>query len=492
MRRQLQELKQVFKAEMTIMTAPAFLTCLTLVVFFGCFHSSVSLASRAGANASHVLKDLLDSTFYDKRLRPNFEGDPVEVSLNVFLTSIGGLDEKEMQFETTFFLRQTWKDSRLAFGDAYKVRNFSISGDIMDQIWKPDTYINNEKSSFAPPKQFLLQLFPDGKVLYSQRMTVLAACMMDLHNYPMDKQRCSIAFESYGMTTHDLILSWASEPYKKSVGVADGVTLSQFALDEYTAEKSLANYTTGSFTILKVTFLIRRKKFYYVVQTYIPTILITILSWVSFWIPRSSPPARVALGITTVLALTTLIFGIQSSMPKVSYVKAIDWFLMISFSFVFAALIEYPSSTFIKFQAEKISKTGTTILRKVKGENVVNSADDLTMNTTSYGHTNHAKELEGDLSEDNAEEKHGFRKTTRFNGVSDVSNPRDYELNDEGLRHRKQKERDMESFKENFTDSEVTNVVDKYARIIFPLSYLLYNVGYWIVYLLEIDLLTRS
>jgi hypothetical protein len=145
----------------------------------------------------------------------------------------------------------------------------------------------------------------------------------------------------------------------------------------------------GSFTILKLNFLIRRKKFYYVVQTYIPTILITILSWVSFWIPRSSPPARVALGITTVLALTTLIFGIQSSMPKVSYVKAIDWFLMISFLFVFTALIEYPSSTFIKFQAKKISKTGTTILRRVKGENSVNG----TANNSDYGSTNPTKEV---------------------------------------------------------------------------------------------------
>lgn len=53
------------------------------------------------------------------------------------------------------------------------------------------------------------------------------------------------------MNTNDLILSWTSKPYKKSIGLADGVTLSQFALDEYTAEQSLANYTTGiPYTIL--------------------------------------------------------------------------------------------------------------------------------------------------------------------------------------------------------------------------------------------------
>ena len=124
------------------------------------------------------------------------------------------------------------------------------------------------------------------------------------------------------------------------------------------------------------------------VQTYIPTMLIVVLSWVSFWIPRSSPPARVALGITTVLALTTLIFGIQSSMPKVSYVKGIDWFLMVSFLYVFAALIEYPSSTFITFQAKKITRTGNTILRKVKGER--DEGDTEGKPSTKYGSTNNS------------------------------------------------------------------------------------------------------
>lgn len=91
------------------------------------------------------------------------------------------------------------------------------------------------------------------------------------------------------------------------------------------------------------------------------------------------------------LALTTLIFGIQSSMPKVSYVKAIDWFLMVSFTYVFAALIEYPSSTFIKFQATKLGRSGKTILRKVKGEPNHVTASDVAM--TNFAMSNPVKEV---------------------------------------------------------------------------------------------------
>ena len=52
-------------------------------------------------------------------------------------------------------------------------------------------------------------------------------------------------------------------------------------------------------------------------------------------------PARTALGITTVLAMTTLLFGVQSSLPSVPYIKAVDLFMIVSFACVFAALIEF-------------------------------------------------------------------------------------------------------------------------------------------------------
>lgn len=62
---------------------------------------------------------------------------------------------------------------------------------------------------------------------------------------------------------------------------------------------------------------------------------------ISFWIDNQSIPARTALGITTVLAMTTLLFGVQSSLPSVPYIKAVDLFMIVSFANVFAALVEF-------------------------------------------------------------------------------------------------------------------------------------------------------
>ncbi|KAI8495469.1 Gamma-aminobutyric acid receptor subunit alpha-4 [Branchiostoma belcheri] len=82
---------------------------------------------------------------------------------------------------------------------------------------------------------------------------------------------------------------------------------------------------TGQYIIMTVDFYLKRNMGYFLIQTYLPCILIVVLSWVSFWINKESTPARVALGITTVLTMTTLSTSARHSLPKVSYANAMDW-----------------------------------------------------------------------------------------------------------------------------------------------------------------------
>lgn len=54
---------------------------------------------------------------------------------------------------------------------------------------------------------------------------------------------------------------------------------------------------------------------------------------------RGATPARVMLGVTTVLTMTTLISSTNSALPKISYVKSIDVYLAACFFMVFASLL---------------------------------------------------------------------------------------------------------------------------------------------------------
>ena len=84
---------------------------------------------------------------------------------------------------------------------------------------------------------------------------------------------------------------------------------------------SIIFFITGNFTCLEVIFKFRRRLGYYLFHTYIPTCLIVMMSWISFWIKPEAVPARVTLGVTSLLTLSTQHANSQKSLPPVSYIK---------------------------------------------------------------------------------------------------------------------------------------------------------------------------
>jgi glycine receptor alpha-3 len=106
----------------------------------------------------------------------------------------------------------------------------------------------------------------------------------------------------------------------------------------------LCRNQTGNYSRLACEIQFVRSMGYYLIQIYIPSGLIVIISWVSFWLNRNATPARVALGVTTVLTMTTLMSSTNAALPKISYVKSIDVYLGTCFVMVFASLLGKYSS----------------------------------------------------------------------------------------------------------------------------------------------------
>lgn len=97
----------------------------------------------------------------------------------------------------------------------------------------------------------------------------------------------------------------------------------------------------GEYSCLKVDLLFKREFSYYLIQIYTPCCMLVIVSWVSFWLDQGAVPARVSLGVTTLLTMATQTSGINASLPPVSYTKAIDVWTGVCLTFVFGALLEF-------------------------------------------------------------------------------------------------------------------------------------------------------
>uniref|UniRef100_A0A8C6SL89 Gamma-aminobutyric acid type A receptor beta2 subunit n=1 Tax=Neogobius melanostomus TaxID=47308 RepID=A0A8C6SL89_9GOBI len=283
-----------------------------------------------------VVKETVDRLLkgYDIRLRPDFGGAPVGVGMNIDIASIDMVSEVNMDYTLTMYFQQAWRDKRLSYSEI-----------------PLNLTLDNRVKSFVhgvTVKNRMIRLHPDGTVLYGLRITTTAACMMDLRRYPLDEQNCTLEIESYGYTTDDIEFYWRGG--HNAVTGVDRIELPQFSIVDHKLIAKKVVFSTGKGVPSSVAeFQVEEEHGYFILQTYMPSILITILSWVSFWINYDASAARVALGITTVLTMTTINTHLRETLPKIPYVKAIDMYLMGCFVFVFLALLEYALVNYIFF-----------------------------------------------------------------------------------------------------------------------------------------------
>ncbi|XP_018803148.1 PREDICTED: gamma-aminobutyric acid receptor alpha-like [Bactrocera latifrons] len=97
----------------------------------------------------------------------------------------------------------------------------------------------------------------------------------------------------------------------------------------------------AEYSMLMVNFHLQRHMGNFLIQVYGPCCLLVVLSWVSFWLNREATADRVSLGITTVLTMTFLGLEARTDLPKVPYLTALDFFVFLSFAFIFATILQF-------------------------------------------------------------------------------------------------------------------------------------------------------
>ncbi|KJH47534.1 Cation transporter family protein [Dictyocaulus viviparus] len=283
-----------------------------LTVTLSSYHYSrfLFLASSSFLNFSHLFDKFKKYSKVLKNLLTNLPvltdpTGPVTIRVNIMIRMLSKIDVVNMEYSMQLTFREQWLDTRLAYAhlDYYNPPKFLTVPHIKNNLWIPDTF------------------FP---VLYSSRISITSSCHIQLQLYPLDLQYCDFDLVSYAHTMKDIVYEW-----------------------DNTAPVQLKPDISGSYACLRMQLILKRQFSYYLVQLYGPTTMIVIVSWVSFWIDMHSTAGRVALGVTTLLTMTTMQAAINAKLPPVSYVKVVDVWLGACQTFVFGALIEY---AFVSYQ----------------------------------------------------------------------------------------------------------------------------------------------
>ncbi|XP_023209423.1 glycine receptor subunit alpha-2-like [Centruroides sculpturatus] len=314
--------------------------------------------STCSSGGSLTFADILpeDPNTYDKMRPPKKHGKPTIVFFHVTVMGLDSINEGSMTFAADVFFAQTWEDNRLRLPENMTSEYRLIEVEWLKNMWRPDSFFKNAKQvtfqTMTIPNHYIW-LYKNKRILYMVKLTLVLSCSMNFASYPHDTQTCSLQMESLSHTTDDLIFDWDAD---LPLAVADNIELPQLDLVKTEKADCTQVYSTGNFTCLQVIFTLKRRLGYYLFHTYIPTCLIVIMSWVSFWIKPEAVPARVTLGVTSLLTLSTQHAKSQASLPPVSYIKAIDIFMSFCTVFVFLSLMEYALVNVILEESDKITK----------------------------------------------------------------------------------------------------------------------------------------
>jgi hypothetical protein len=382
------------------------------------------------------------------------------------------------EFSVDLYFTQHWLDPRLQNVLPADMKKLRIRGSMVQQLWLPDTIIRNSGDSKHPDAfqhnaDNAVVLHKDGNIYYTSRISAICFCRMDLSLYPFDEQRCLVHFEALSYQEDELVYV---DPHAH---LAPNATLpTRFSLTIQPVNSSSQKYHGGehysSFS-LRIDFL--RISFPVVLRSFLPAALIVLSSWVGFFIQHDKAPARVALSITSFLALVTLKLFKGQSDELYTTVTADDIYHFGCITFVFFTLLEFACVQYCHTKEVAIPQCYTTLksivsrwFRSLIMMKCIPRKYDASQASGGHG---------SDINLVPVERSQNSCVATEQPNQTDQENSHAGELEEHSTRDRVEKESAVSTVTPPLA---VYSEIDKVFQVLFPVLFGFFNLIYWSIW----------
>ncbi|KAF7636121.1 hypothetical protein Mgra_00004381 [Meloidogyne graminicola] len=301
----------------------------------------------------------------------------VDVGIEFWIQAITEINEITNDFEMDIYINEMWLDPALNFEHMSPCKqNLTLSHQVLEKLWSPNScFINSKVAQIhnSPFQNIFLMLYPNGTIWVNYRVRIKGPCAMDLSNFPMDIQTCHLIYESFNYNNQEVRMRW--NPFNPNPVYPIGtILLPDFNLMNIKTSLVVEPYPAGMWDELHVKLSFERRYIWYFLQAYVPTYLTIFISWVSFSLGPKAIPARTMLGVNALLAMIFQFGNIMRNLPRVSYVKAIDVWMLVAMSFIFCSLLELAIVGFkVREKGGKKNNNGININNKCIGKNISTS-----------------------------------------------------------------------------------------------------------------------
>jgi len=290
---------------------------LTILAF--CIHPGIS--GSGSRDEERLVRDLFRG--YNKLIRPvQNMTQKVEVAFGLAFIQLISVNEKNQIMKSNVWLRLVWEDYQLQWDEA-DYGGISVLRLPPDKVWKPDIVLfNNADGNYEVRYKSNVLIYPDGEVLWIPPAIYQSSCTIDVTYFPFDQQTCIMKFGSWTFTGDQVSLSLFNN--KNHVDLSDYWKSGTWDIIEVPAYLNVHNNTQpGSQqpTETDITFYItiRRKTLFYTVNLILPTVLISFLCVLVFYLPAEAGE-KVTLGISILLSLVVFLLLVSKILPPTSLV----------------------------------------------------------------------------------------------------------------------------------------------------------------------------
>ena len=212
-------------------------------------------------------------------------------------------------------------------------------------------------------------------------------------------------------------------------------------------------------------------------QVYIPSSLIVVMSWASFWLNRGAAPARVSLGVTTVLTMTTLSNSVNAALPKVSYMKSIDIYLFVCFFMVFGALIEYACVGYTDKRIQ-LHRNRFIAMQRLLEQHRSQSQNSVKIHPQQHQHhQQHNNCYQRDDLIDYSDDTRSYPYNSQFSHQFPMMATMN--ISHHHHQHNHSQVHSNILYPPNTVFGMRGSDIDKYSRIVFPVIFVAFHITYW-------------
>ncbi|XP_063166540.1 neuronal acetylcholine receptor subunit alpha-9 [Candoia aspera] len=286
-----------------------------------------------GKYAQMLFNELFEN--YSNALRPVEDTDMVlNVTLQITLSQIKDMDERNQILTAYLWIRQTWYDAYLKWDkDQYDgLDSIQIPSNL---VWRPDIVLYNKADDdFSEAVNTNIVLRYDGKITWDAPAITKSSCVVDVSYFPFDSQQCNLTFGSWTYNGNQVDIFNTLD----SGDLSDFIEDVEWEIHGMPAVKNVITYGCCSEPYPDATFtvILKRKSSFYIFNLLLPCLLISFLAPLGFYLPADSGE-KVSLGVTVLLALTVFQLMVAESMPPSENVPLIGKYYIATMTMITAS-----------------------------------------------------------------------------------------------------------------------------------------------------------